>query len=178
MDRSLLYKLAFFLALASLVPLVIFLSRRESPPEKVSVKLHNKQTVENFTLSSAGKEKWVLRAPIAVFEDRDKIKLEKPVLTVSSHPPAVIEAEEALFDRKSSRLYLKGVRLTSRNIKAFSPRGTYLLKRELFKGTDGCSFTLQSSNSTTTGKECEILVKERKVIISQGVKTQVFEVIR
>ena len=178
MDRGLFYKVAFLLALASLVPLIIFLSRRESPPEKISVKLHNKQTVENFTLSSTGKERWVLRAPVAVFEDKNRIKLKKPVLTVYTRPPVVIEAEEALFDRSRSELYLKGVHLTSENIEALAPVGTYFMKRELFKGSKGCTFNLKTSKSTTTGKLCRILVDKREVIISKGVKTQVFEVIR
>jgi hypothetical protein len=52
------------------------------------------------------------------------------------------------------------------------------MKRELFKGTKGCTFNLKTSKSTTTGKVCTIFTGKREVIISKGVKTQVFEVIR
>jgi len=178
MGRGLFYKIAFVLALASFVPLVLFLSRRESPPEKVPVPSHKKQTVENFTLSSTGKERWVLRAPVAIFEDRNRIRLKRPVLTVYTRPPVVIKAEEALFDKGRSELYLKKAHLTSENIEAFSPLGTYYVKRELFTGREGCTFNLKTSKSTTTGGVCRILVDRREVIISKNVKTRVFEVIK
>jgi len=176
MDRSLFYKVAFLLAVASLVPLVIFLSRRESPPEKISVKVHDKQTVENFTLTSSGERRWLLRAPVAIFEDRERIRLKEPVLEVEAEPPVLIRAKEALFNKAKGVLYLKGVELTSGNLEAGAPSGVYYVKRELFDTKAGCTFRLKDTNSNTTGNHCQIFVKEREVIITNHVRTEVFEV--
>jgi len=169
MSRSFFYKAALVLALVSLIPLVIFLSRRESPPEKISVRLHQKQTVENFTLNSTGQTRWVLKAPVAVFREKDLIELTSPVLTVFRTPPVTVRAGEALFDRKRGILTLRDVYLETGQLRAFSPGGTYLIDKEIFKSSSGCRVV--AGSSTTEGKNCTLLIPEREVIITQQVKT-------
>ncbi|WP_457678597.1 LPS export ABC transporter periplasmic protein LptC [Thermovibrio sp.] len=169
MFRSFLYKLAVVLAVLSLVPLLIFFSRKESPPEKVKVKLHNRQTVENFTLESTGKEKWLLSSPLALFKGKDVIELKSPVLTLISPKRAVVRANEAVYYRGKGLLKLKGVSLNLENLKAFSVSGTYFLKKELFKGKGGCE--VLTENSETTGNLCTLYLKSEEVIISDRIKS-------
>ncbi|WP_456342723.1 LPS export ABC transporter periplasmic protein LptC [Thermovibrio sp.] len=169
MSRSFFYKAALILALSSLIPFIIFLSRRENPPEKISVKLHQKQTVENFVLTSSGKSRWILKSPLAVFREKELIELDSPVLTVSGSPPIVVRARKALFDRKRGELELEGVEMETGELSAASPQGVYFVERELFKTDKGC--LVKSGSATTTGKECTLKLDKRKVIITQQVKT-------
>ena len=169
MNRSFFYKVALILVVLSLVPLVIFLSRREGPPKKISVKVHQRQTVENFVLNSTGEEKWVLKSPLAVFKEKNLIELQSPVLKVFRDPPIVIEAERALFNRAKGELRVVKVKLKSGQLFGTSQEGTYFVDRELFTTNSGCLIKVRSS--TTTGKNCTLKFKEREVIISQNVRT-------
>lgn len=172
--KSRLYKLALFLLIISFIPFLIFISKRETPPEKINVPQHKTQTVENFILKSSGKRRWQLTSPKANFLDKNTIQLKKPVLTVFLRSQVVIEADEAKLDRKKGKVYLKNVKLIGKNFKAFSPEGVYLLKRESFKTNKSCKVTYNSIN-TSEGKVCTLDLKYQRAIISGGVKTVVRE---
>jgi len=169
MDRNFFYKVALLLLAFSLVPLVIFLSRKENPPEKVAVKVHKKQTVENFTLTSLGKRRWILTAPVAVFEGPQLVRLQNPVLRAEGSPPVEIRAKEALLDRSRGVVRLKEVLFKSADLSSCSPEGTYYLQKELFLTEKGCTFYF--GESETEGRRCSILPAEGKVIITDSVKT-------
>jgi lipopolysaccharide export system protein LptC len=173
--RRLFYRIAFLLALFSLVPLIVFLARRESPPEKLSVKVRQKQTVENFSLKSTGKSPvWTLNSPLAVFKDKERIELEKPSLTLYLSPPVEITASKALFDREKRELYLHQVHLVSEEVDAYSPSGVYFLNKALFKTDSGCKII--SGASRTSGKVCTLYLKSRKFVVEGSVKTTISEV--
>ena len=172
--RNKLYKLALLLVLLSFVPFLLFVSKRETPPEKIKVPQHKTQTVENFVLKSAGKNVWELESPSAVLVRKDLIKLTKPVLTVLSKERVVIKASEALFDREKQLVYLKQVSLKGKNFIAFSPEGIYDLKSQTFKTEVGCKAVYNSVN-TLEGKKCVLNLKSRVTIISNRVKTVIRE---
>ena len=175
--RGLFYKVAFLLALFSLVPLVIFLARKESPPEKLSVKVRQKQTVENFSLKSTGKPPvWTLSSPIAVFKDKERIELKEPSLIVYLEPPVKITASKALFDRSKGELYLYQVRLTSKELEASSPYGVYLVDKALFKTSSGCR--VLSKGSRTSGKVCSLYLRSKEFVLEGSVRTTISGVAR
>ncbi len=171
MSRNFFYRAALLLSLLSLIPLMVFLSRRETPPEKISVKFHQRQTVENFILNSSGSRRWVLKSPLAVFKEKDLIELKFPVLTLFTSPPVIVKAKRALFNRKENRLELEEVELESGQLFASSPRGTYLIEKELFETSSGC--LVKTPSFTTSGKVCTLNLEEGEVIITQQVKTVV-----
>ena len=172
--RSRLYRLALLFLIISFVPFLIFISRKETPPEKVNIPQHKSQTIENFILKSSGKNRWQLTSPKAKFLDKSIIELEKPVLTVFLKSRITIEADEAKLDRKKGLIYLDNVKLIGSSFKASSPQGIYILKRELFKTNRNCKVTYNIVN-TSEGKICTLDLKYQRAIISGGVKTVVRE---
>ena len=172
--RNRLYRLALLFLITSFIPFLIFISRKETPPEKINIPQHKTQTIENFILKSSGKSRWQLTSPKAKFLDKSVIELEKPVLTVFLKSKITIEADKAKLDRKKGLIYLDNVKLVGSNFKALSPQGIYILKRELFKTNKTCGVTYNSIN-TSKGKICTLDLKYQRAIISGGVKTVVRE---
>ena len=175
--RSKFYKIAVLLAIISFIPLFIFVSRRENPPDKVNVPRHKTQTVENFRLKASGKEKWELVSPKAQFVDKNIVNLENPVLTVYLKNRVTVKAREARLDRSKGTVYLKDVKLVGTDFEAFSRKGIYYLRREVFKTNSGCKAIYNGVNSSK-GRVCTIDLKSRKVIIRGRVKTVVREVLK
>jgi hypothetical protein len=168
--RELLYKVALLLALSSFLPLALFLIRRESPPQGISVKLEQKQTVEHFSLESVGGAVgWHLSAPRATFADRWHLELIKPFLVVNLKPTIKVLASRAVFDRRKGELYLYDVTLVSRELKASSPYGTYHLSKALFETDSSCRII--SNGSETVGNSCYFFLKEKRFIVKGNVKT-------
>ena len=169
------YKLALILAVVSFLPFLIFVSRREAPPEKVKVPQHKTQTVENFKLKATGENKWELSAPKATFIGKNVIKLILPVLTVYLQNEIIIKSSSAVLYRDRGIVYLDNVTLVGRNFRASSKKGTYNLKRQLFETDEGCRAVYNNVNSLE-GEICKIDVREDKVIILKHVKTVIREV--
>jgi len=169
------YKVSLFLAVISFLPFLVFISRRENPPPKVKVPKHKKQTVEEFTLRSTGKNRWVLRAPKATFPEKDVVILEKPVLTLFRDGNFTIIAEWAKLLKRENKVLLKRAVLEGRNFRGFSPKGIYYFDGEVFKTNSNCTVVYNGVNSMK-GKNCTVDVKRQKVIISKGVRTVIKEV--
>ncbi|SMO69156.1 Lipopolysaccharide-assembly, LptC-related [Balnearium lithotrophicum] len=173
--RNKFFQIAVLLIFLSVLPLVVFLSRREAPPEKVKIPKHRKQTIEEFVLKSSGKNRWILRAPTATFLNKNTIKLIKPKLKVFLTEKVEIEADSAEFLRDKNRVILKNVRLKGKNFNAFSPSGTYFLKSGVFLSKSKCNANFNKVNNIT-GKGCKIEFKREKITIFSSVKTTIKEV--
>ncbi|ADU97117.1 protein of unknown function DUF1239 [Thermovibrio ammonificans HB-1] len=171
--RRKLYRLAVLLAFLSLLPLVLFLSRREEPPLKVKVKVHQRQTIENFTLESTGKRVWTLSAPEAQMVDKDKIYLKEPVLTVYLKEPVKIYADSAVYFRDKGIVDLISPRLVTANYTAYTGRGVYNLKTATFKSLTTCTATAPGKGSTV-GASCTVKVDKGVVIIKGKVKSVLY----
>jgi hypothetical protein len=169
MARSFLKRLALFLIAVSTLPFILFFARKESPPERIEVKSHRKQTIEDFSLKAEGGKKWELSAPRAIFETKSRVKLLNPVLKIEE-PPLKIFAREALYEKEGEKLFLKEVRIEGEEMELSAPDGVYLLREELFKGERGCTFKGKATG-TTVGSRCILLIGEKKIIISDGVRT-------
>ncbi|WP_456456116.1 LPS export ABC transporter periplasmic protein LptC [Thermovibrio sp.] len=174
MNRSFFYRLALALLLVSILPFIFFLVRRETPPENLKVKTHKEQTIENFTLNSTGKNRWILKSPKAVFRGNNLVELKKPVFETLNAPKIEITAKEALLNREKGFLFLKSVNLVSNGLKAFSPEGIYFIETGVFKTDKGCE--LKTETSTTKGRKCIFYLKEGEVIIEGKVKSTIWEV--
>ena len=172
--RSKFYKLAIFLLVISFFPFLIFISKRETPPEKVNIPQHKTQTVEKFILKSTGKNRWQLVSPKAKFVGKNVIDLDKPVLTLFQKTEITIEAEKARFFRDRGYIYLKQVKLKGANFEAYSPEGVYSLKNQTFKTEKGCKVTYNGINSSE-GKVCTLDLKYQRAIISGGIRTTIRE---
>ena len=175
--RDKLYRLALILAIISFLPFLVFISRREVPIEKVKVPAHKTQTVENFRLKAAGKNKWELSAPEATFVGKNIIKLKTPVLTVYLQNRIVIKSLNAVFYRDKGVVYLDNVTLLGKNFRADSKKGVYNLEKQLFETDKGCRVVYNDINSLE-GEVCKIDVKEDRVIILKHVRTVIREVLK
>jgi hypothetical protein len=168
--RSKLYRAAVFLAIVSLLPLLIFLSRRESPPSKVEVKVHQKQTIENFVLRASDRYDWELKSPEAQAVDKNTLLLKEPVLTLYLKESIVIRAKEALYDRARREIELLSPQLLTGNYTAFSPKGIYWIEEKLFVSNSPCKFVSRWQEETV-GRNCTVNFVKGTVIIKGGVKT-------
>ena len=173
--RAKLYKIALFLVIISFLPFLIFISRKENPPEKVKIPHHKTQAIENFKLEATGKNRWELVAPEATFAGKEIINLRNPVLTLYLKDKLMIKATKAILYRDKGIVYLENVRLLGKNFEAVSNRGTYNLKEQIFETRSGCRATYNMVN-TSEGKVCKIDLKEDRVTILNRVKTIVREV--
>lgn len=175
--RNKLYKIAIFLTVISFIPFLIFLSKRESPPEKVNIPRHKTQTIENFILKSEGENRWQLKAPQAFFLNENEIKLITPVLTVFTKNKIVIEAKEALYNKSRGIVYLKGITLKGKDFVLTSPEGKYNLKLQKFVTDAGCKAVYNDVN-TLQGENCVVNLRSKTTIISNHVKTVIREVLK
>ncbi len=173
--REKLYRLALTMAVISFLPFLVFVSRKEAPPEKIKVPQHKTQTVEKFKLEATGKNKWELIAPKATFVGKNIIKLNNPVLTIYLKNRVIIESSRAILHRDKGIVYLDNVTLFDENFKADSKGGIYDLRRQLFKTDKGCRAVYNNVNSSK-GKICKIDVSEDKIVILKHVKTVIREV--
>ena len=173
MNRSFFYRLALIFFLISTLPFVIFLINRETPPPNLKIKTHKEQTIEKFSLRSAGENPWILKSPKAVFKGNSIIKLKEAVFETLTSPKIRITAREALFNKEKGLLFLKIVHLYSNKTEAFSPEGVYSTEKSIFKTDKGCK--LKSETSITTGQRCILFVKNGKVIIEGKVKSTISE---
>ncbi len=172
--RSKLYRLALFLLIVSFIPFLIFISKKETPPEKINVPQHKTQTVENFILKSSGKNRWQLKSPQAKFLDKNIIELKKTILVVFLKSRITIKAEEATFNRNLGQIRLKSVELIGPNFRASSPEGIYDLNKEIFKTESKCKIIYNKIN-ISEGNTCTLDLKYRRAIIYGRVKTVIRE---
>ncbi|TCK06649.1 LPS export ABC transporter periplasmic protein LptC [Phorcysia thermohydrogeniphila] len=169
--KEAIYKIAAFLAIVSILPFVIFMARRESPPEKFHVETHKKQLIKNFTLESKGeKRSWVLRAPEAVFEGNKEIILKFPELELLEKERVLIHAESAIYNQETEELFLENVSIESENLSGKTRTGTYSTSKGVFVTHDTCEVTLKN-RFTVEGKECILDLKNKRVIIQSKVKS-------
>ena len=168
--RRKLYRVAVFLALVSLLPLLIFLARRETPPTKVEVKVHQKQTIENFVLRASDRYDWELKSPEAQAVDKNNLLLKEPVLTLYLKEPVVIKAEEAVYNRAKGEISLVKPELLTGNYTASSPEGVYLIKKKLFLSNSPCRFVSRYQGETV-GRSCTVNLVSGTVIIRGKVRT-------
>ena len=172
--KSKLYKLALFLLIVSFFPFLIFISKKETPPEKINVPQHKTQTVENFILKSSGKNRWQLKSPQAKFLDKNTVELKRPVLVVFLKSKITIKAEEAKFNKNLGLIHLKSVELIGPDFWAFSPEGIYDLNKEIFKTESKCKVIYNRINMSE-GNACTLDLKYRRAIIYGRVKTVIRE---
>ena len=175
--RSKFYKLSLVLLIISFLPFLIFLLRRENPPAQIEVPHHKTQTIENFELKASGRNRWKLKSPKATFIGKEIIKLKHPVLTIYVNGNMLIYAESAKLDKKRNKLILKKVYITGKNFNAFSKKGIYSLKKQIFETNSGCKAVYNNVNFSE-GNACKIYLKSREIIITNGVKTVIREVLK
>ena len=155
----------------AIIPFVLFIARRESPPEKIKVESHRQQVIKQFRLESRDKIEWELTSPEAKFKGENTISLKNPLLLVKTASRTVtIKAPYALFYRKQKRVKLKQVFLETDNLTAQSPCGIYDVNSGTFTTDCGCKISLRKVN-TITGKICILNLNERKITVSNGVKS-------
>lgn len=177
--RKNLYRIAIVIAVVAFIPLIVFIAGRESPPEKIKVETHRKQVIKQFRLESKEKIEWELTAPEAEFKGDNVISLKNPRLLIllKHQPPITIKSPSALYFRKEKRIELKHVLLQTDNLTAESPCGVYYVDSALFKTDCGCKILLKGANSIT-GKICTLNLREKKITISNNVKSVFREVKR
>ncbi len=168
-----IHHIAVFTAALSFLPFVIFIARREAPPEEIHVETHEKQMIKNFTLNSPEKgNKWLLKSPEAVFERENVLLLKSPKLVLLDRGNATIEAETAIFKQEEGKLFLKNVRVKGKNFFAMAENGVYNTKSEVFKTKRWCRLLLRNKHRIR-GKRCTLDLKNRRVIIHSKVRSVV-----
>jgi hypothetical protein len=176
--RSKLLKIAIFLGIVSVLPSVVLITRKETPPEKISVKTNREQVIEDFTLrSSSNGKRWNLEAPKAILKENGKIYLSSPVLIIFGKQKTSILAKEALYDEREKKVFLKEVYIHGKNLKGRAKSGIYYVDEETFKTDSFCEFVF-NSDKLIKGKGCEIDLKTEKVIILDSVKSVFGEVVK
>ena len=169
--KKAIYKLAAFLAIVSVLPFIIFMARKESPPEKLHVETHKKQLIKDFVLESKGdKKSWILRAPKAVFRGNREIYLEHPELELLNEEKVTIRSELATYNQETGELFLENVSIEGENLSGKAGRGVYNTGKGIFVTNEGCEVTLKS-RFTVKGKDCTLDLKNKKVIIQSKVKS-------
>ncbi len=164
--RDILFKIAVILALISIAPLIVVISRRENPPKYPKVEVHNKQIVRDFTLKSNG---WVLKAPIAEVK-KECISLKLAKLKVLSNKTVTIMASEACYKKQSNVCNMKNVKLLEDNLTAITPYGIYNGRKNTFRTLKSCLIKF-SGNNTIEGNGCIANLKDQRFIILNGVKS-------
>ncbi|MEO2068575.1 MAG: LPS export ABC transporter periplasmic protein LptC [Desulfurobacteriaceae bacterium] len=175
--RSRLLKVAILLGIVSILPSIVLITRRETPPEKVSVRTNKEQVIVDFTLRSTGDKRWSLRSSKATFIDDKNVFLTCPQLRVLDGQSYTIEAESAIYDERGKKVSLNKVLLYSKNFKGETENGTYYVDKEVFKTTSFCKVVFYP-DKVIEGKGCEIDLKNEMVIILSNVKSTFGEVVR
>ena len=169
--KETIYKVAAFLAIISVLPFVIFMARRELPPEKFHVETHKKQLIKDFVLESKGeKRSWILRAPEAVFEGNREILLHFPELELLEGEKVLIRAELATYNQDTGELSLEGVSIESKSLSGRTEKGVYSTRKGIFTTNATCKITLKKK-FTVEGKGCILDFKSKRVIIQSKVKS-------
>jgi len=169
--KETIYKVATLLAVVSILPFIIFVARRELPPEKFHVETHKKQLIKDFVLESRGEKKsWILRAPEAVFEGKETIILKRPKLLLLEEEEVTISAKRATYHQEKGELLLENVRVDGKNIKGKADRGIYRTQEETFLADSRCTVVLKGKFSVE-GKSCLLDFKNKRVIIRSEVKS-------
>ena len=169
--RKVVYRLATFLAIVSIFPFIIFMARRESPPEKFHVETHKKQLIRDFVLKSKGeKRNWILRAPEAILEGKREIRLKLPELELLEKEKIFIRAESATYNQETGKLILKNVSIKSKNLTGKARTGTYSTSEGVFVTHNTCKVILKNK-FTIEGKECILDLRNKRVIIQSKVKS-------
>ncbi|ADY73805.1 protein of unknown function DUF1239 [Desulfurobacterium thermolithotrophum DSM 11699] len=174
--REKFFKVAVFLAIISILPFIVLIMRKETPPEKLNVETHKKQVIKDFVLKSEGVKKWILRAPKALFEG-EEIHLKKPQLVIYDKDKFFLIADEAVYYQNKKLVHLKQVTLIGKNLRGKAPYGTYYTDKEIFTTKTTCEFTFDN-DKRVTGKGCQLELKDKKVIIQSNVKSKFGEAIK
>ena len=165
-----IHHIAVFTAVLSFLPLVVFIARKEAPPEKIQVETHEKQVVKEFTLNSPEKgNRWILKSPEALLEKEGEVLLRSPKVTLLDRDNTLIEAKTALFRQGEGTLLLKEVRVTGKNFRATAEDGVYDTGAGIFRTKRWCSVLLKGKHRIR-GKGCVLDLKNRRVIIRKQEK--------
>jgi len=168
-------KVAIVLAVISILPFVILIARKETPPERIDVETHKEQVIKDFVLQSKGSKQWVLKAPEALFEGEKRIRLENPELTVYDKEKVLLIARSALYDQEKKSVNLKQVVIIGKDFRGKASYGIYYTEREIFITDSTCEITFNSSKKIS-GKGCQIDLRNKRVIIQSNVKSRFGEV--
>ncbi len=169
--KKLFYRIAVLIALVSILPFIVFIARREAPPEKIEVEVHKKQVIKDFVLESKGKKVWKLTAPEATFEGEKCIKLKNPVLRIYNKEIVILKSPAAVYNQKSGKLEVSKVTIVSKGFYAESEKGVYSTSKEVFRTEGSCYIKIKETNQIW-GKKCVLDLKKRKFIINSNVRSQ------
>ncbi len=169
--KNILYKLALFIAVISILPFVIFIARREAPPEKIEVEIHKKQVIREFVLESKGKRAWKLISPEATFEGEKRIMLKSSTLHIYGQETVVLKSPNAIYDQKSGELKVGKVTIKSKSFYAKSDPGIYLTSTGIFTTEGSCYINIRN-NGQIWGKQCILDLRKRKFIIKSNVHSR------
>ena len=170
-------KVAIALAVISILPFVILITRREAPPEKIDVETHKEQVVKDFVLQSEGRKQWILKSPEALFEGEEKIRLKNPELTIYNGERILLIAKRAVYNQKEKTVNLEEVTITGKEFKGRAPYGVYYTEKENFITDSTCEITFDTTKRIS-GKSCQIDLRNKRVIIQSDVKSTFREVVK
>ncbi len=168
-------RIAIVFAVISILPFVILITRKETPPERIDVETHKEQVIKDFVLQSKGSKQWILKAPEALFEGEKKIRLENPELTVYGKEKVLLIAKSALYDQEKKSVNLNQVVIIGTDFRGEASYGIYHTEKEIFITDSTCKITFNSSKKIS-GKGCQIDLRNKRVIIQSNVKSRFGEV--
>ncbi|WP_456437509.1 LPS export ABC transporter periplasmic protein LptC [Desulfurobacterium sp.] len=169
--REKLFRIAVFIGIAGLLPLLLIMFRRDAPPPEVHIKKTKQQIIRDFVFSQEknNQTEWKLKAPEAKFID-NHIILINPILIVNTKNPVTITAKKAIYYKQENRATFEKVKLKGQDFYAEIPKGRFDGKRQIFHSNSNCHVKFLNGY-TIEGKNCTINFKTGKVIISKTVKT-------